>query len=71
MNVYFSLMQTVCLYMNSSYAASTNLWLEVYSSPGNIVNRLLMAIAIKGSKSSVSKSFLHSGAYINETGIFT
>ncbi len=33
----------------------------------NIINRLLMSMARNGSKSSVSRSLLHLGAYVNET----
>ena len=33
----------------------------------NIINRLLMSVALNGSKSSVSRSLLHLGAYVNET----
>ena len=32
----------------------------------NIINRLLMSVALHGSKSSVSRSLLHLGAYVNE-----
>ncbi len=33
----------------------------------NIINRVLMSVALNGSKSSVSRSLLYLGAYVNET----
>ncbi len=33
----------------------------------NIINRILLSVALNGSKSSVSRSLLHLGAYVNET----
>ncbi len=33
----------------------------------NIINGLLLSVALNGSKSSVSRSSLHLGAYVNET----